>query len=136
MPVALPSDYAVERTGVMPGDGLTTSLEWEHVKEWSRLELALAEITRYRDDWDGQGAIRPSEETLDTAWDFLFLIRGQHSPATSIAAGPLGTITFTWQNQQVYAEAELSQGREARFMLEIAGGTPRFETVIIPRAEA
>lgn len=136
MPSAMLSDYAIERTGVMPGEGLTTSSEWHHDLEWSRLVQELAEISRYGNDWDGQGAIRPPDDILDTAWDFLLRIRGPETPVPSIAAGPLGTITFTWKNQKRYAEAEISRAGEARLMLEIAGGTPRFETVIIPRAEA
>ena len=108
-------------TGSLKRKGLFTSVDDIIERQWRERFDDLALIRSFMDDWDGEGALAPTPELVDSVSELLKLLRNKRdfSPPSRIVAAPLGSIIVEWQTTQIYFEAEISTPYRAEWMFEL-----------------
>ncbi len=76
--------------------------------EWERLSDEIRAFLDLGEDWDGMGAIPPSESLVQSVLELIECLRGEgHPPVTRATATPSGTIILEWQGGGDYVEIEV-----------------------------
>ena len=77
-------------------------------REWEQISDALRKLATLQDDWDGQGAVAPTHDIIQSAVEFAHIFRRMGQPAPTTAVATLaGTILFGWHSLTNYFEAEI-----------------------------
>ena len=97
-------------------DRLRRSDPWDH-----RIQ-DLQALSDLGDDWDGQGALAPSAELVDSAIKLAWLLRqkGDSAPGR-VAPGVNGTIILEWQENGEFREIEVIRPFYAEVMRVVPG---------------
>lgn len=91
---------------------------------WIDRKNDLKVIRRYRDDWDGMGAIAPTPHIIDTAVRVLERMQNVGagvSPPSAVSGTPMGHVTLEWHIGHDYLEAELVDAEHIEWMEERDG---------------
>jgi len=75
---------------------------------WEPTVQALVEFQHLGDNWDGQGAVAPSYEQLESAIGLAYTLYQQGvNPPSRVVPGPQGSVIFEWQDPDgTYTEIE------------------------------
>jgi len=114
-----------------PAQTLLFSVEAQNVEQWETLEARVFSFRSLGNDWDGEGALAPKPEVVNTAIDFVRLLKRneqfyQFAP-TQLSIDPTGAIIFEWRVGSVYADAEISGPRTVEWMISTVGLKTRHE---------
>lgn len=121
---SLASVSAYATTSGLNPSALVSSEEGEASREkrrvWSHRIDDLLAIRLLEDDWDGLGAAAPTAALVDSAIDYVKMLRDQKElqPPTRVGAGPMGMVLLEWQVGCIYLEAEVTKPCHAEWMLE------------------
>lgn len=84
---------------------------------WDRAVEALRSLAELGHDWDGMGADALSPEIVNTALNYLMVLRMKGFTAPGrICATPAGTVMFEWHEDSLYREAEVVSATEVEWM--------------------
>lgn len=92
---------------------------------WQKIIEEIIAMQRFGNDWDGQGALAPSPELLESALGLVNLLRinGVEAPAAAVP-GVDGSVTLVWNSADgTYCEVEIDRPVHAEVML-IEPGLP------------
>lgn len=130
--------YTDQGTGALSRKGLFTCGENIIEKEWRNKFIELNQIRSLTDDWDGEGALSPTPELVDSVTELLKTLQsGKNVPPPSrIVVTPEGSTIVEWQTNEMYFEAEISTPYHAECMVELPDSTfEHFEQSWEPIAE-
>lgn len=90
---------------------------------WTQADRELADIARLSDDWDGLGALRPPPGIVSSA---VALFRDQYlygnlGPPSAVVPTALGRISFEWDFNNLYVEAQIVRPGYVRWMIKASG---------------
>lgn len=98
--------------------------------DWGSQVQHLAEIRQLRDGWDGDDAVAPDPELVESAAQFLMDQRRRNLPApTRIIPTPDGIIIIEWRSDGFLATLELSRPYEGDLLTQWAGYPSEFRTL-------
>ncbi|GEM_PF-3276861 len=98
-----PTGPLIDTRTLASGDELPNS------RTWADLIDELLAVRNLDDDWDGQGAQRPSPALVDGAIRFAQDFRTQGiDPADRVVASVNGTVYFEWHRPGGYVEIEVT----------------------------
>lgn len=120
-------DYYGAQSGPLVPDGLSTSFHSEMNRQWQDRIDDLIHIRSLHDNWDGEGAVAPQPELVDSLELFFGYIRAGDflPPPSRIAASNQGTVVVEWQLENGhYLEAECDQPFHADWMSEVPNEPP------------
>jgi len=106
---------------------LLMSIEQESMHRWSDLETRLFGYKRLTENWDYEGADAPRPEIVDSAIDFLRILKIQNErvPAPStVTISPAGAVIFVWRDGGLYVDAEISSPRLIEWMTIVNNARP------------
>lgn len=114
---------------------LFTSADSDALMQWRVMLNRVWAIGRiYQDDWDGEGAERPSRGAIIAASVFL---EKQYSlntaPPSRIVPTPLGAILVEWQDGDIYVEAEINDQWIIEWMRRDATGRYTHWEEVLPQ---
>jgi len=93
--------------------------------EWERLSDEIRAFLDLGEDWDGMGAIPPSESLVQSVLELTECLRGQgHPPVTRATTTPSGTIILEWQVGGDYVEVEVVSPYRSEWMFVPYGRKP------------
>lgn len=110
-------------SGPLGPEGLSSSSEDQVDREWSNstadLTLKLEQIRSLRDNWDGEGAMAPGEEIVESTIALLNSLQIDGlPPPTRIVASQAASIVIEWQLEHgEHLEAEILEPYRAEWML-------------------
>ena len=114
------------------------SPDTEDQRVWRGHLQTLNQIHQYEDDWDGLDGVAPSIGVVDTAFQFLGLLReNEDYPPDRIAASSEGGIVFEWQdaNGSRYVAEILEAGLIEHYLKAIGKPIEFFDSIPIQPAE-
>ena len=105
---------------VLKPDIFLSNISLEIEKQWQVIIDNLCDISRLKDNWDGEGAEVPDGKVLESVIDLCNQSCARKVlPPTRVVVSPLGDIILEWQKDGQYLEAEISEPYVARWMLEL-----------------
>ena len=112
---AIPKEAWIRESGQRNGAVLPAVA----IDSWESSLQKVAEFQQLGDDWDGLGAIAPSQELVLSALALAHLLQERGVPAPSrVVAGLDGVIAFEWQLPDgTYADVEIVRPFFAEVML-------------------
>lgn len=78
-------------------------------------ESALKPFRSLEDDWDGYGALKIREDTIEHAQKALTMLLGL-APMPDISPNPNGTISFEWEDGEILAHLEMGSTMYSGFI--------------------
>lgn len=116
-------------TSPLPADALLVNRP-AVVDAWVERIDDLLRMYRMEHDWDGDGALAPRVELIDSALRLSQQLRRQgYDVPSRVVAGVNGTILFEWQCGDVYEEIEVTEPFKAEAM-RITPGRPAEHWII------
>ena len=93
--------------------------------EWERLGDEIRAFLDLGEDWDGMGALPPSESLVQSVLELIECLRGEgHPPVTRATTTPSGTIILEWQGGGDYVEVEVVSPYRSEWMFVPYGRKP------------
>jgi hypothetical protein len=87
-------------------------------ENWQQYVDAVEQYRELADDYDGQGAIAPADETIDGAIALIHeLIAAGVATPTYAVPGPNGTVNLNWEYPGVSASVEVVDADNAETMV-------------------
>lgn len=108
---------------------LMTSEKFESFKRWRKATSDLIKLGNLGNNWDGEGAVAPDQELIDSAIDCLKILskKLELPPPTRITSSHDGEIVFEWQNANEYFQAEIKRPFQAKCMhYDVSGNFTHF----------
>ena len=97
------------------------------IDEWPRQLSRIAKLKLLKDNWDGEGAIAPSRELLQSLAHLLRIHQENGYPAPSrIVPTVDGIIAIEWQMPPRFASLEIARPYEGEWLIEQPGYRPEF----------
>src|SRR4051794_5430528 len=89
---------------------------------WPKQEQRIAELRRLEDNWDGEGAVAPSAELIESV---AGLPRQHKNDGRAAPSGIVptvdGTLFLEWQAPPIFASLEVRQPYEGEWLIERPG---------------
>lgn len=105
-----------------PGGAQIAAFAIPRSHPWDEALTELRAMRDLADDWDGNGATAPGSEIINSAIEWAQdLFSQNHTPPSSVMAGPNGTILFNWQDENGYFDAELTKPHYVEWMRMVPG---------------
>lgn len=124
---AFKSQYDDPGPGSLPSAGLFTYQDEKVRDQWESCLGELSHMLALRDNWDGEGALAPTRDTVLSLSDLLQQLRSHLWPAPArVVTGPNGEVVVEWQETGGYLELEALRPYEGEWMFEPKGAPQVF----------
>jgi hypothetical protein len=108
------------------------NLNMQTAETWKSLEEKIVRFRYMDEDWDNEGAPVFDDDQVDSAINFLHILREsyKHIPSRVIASQD-GEIVFEWQGDDYYIEATIAEPGREEWLCDISGIVSQFATDLV-----